>query len=103
MMYLAKSNTLLHKPLQITFNSLRTFSRAEILKSLDQSKIARRKFIKTELTENPEFFKAYPHLQQMYAVDEEKEEINEDMPYDHDLQMNFKDATAKAPYFESLL
>jgi len=39
------------------------FSRADILKSLDKAKINRKTFIKKELTENPEFFKAFPHMQ----------------------------------------
>lgn len=41
----------------------RMFSRADILKNLDRSKVSRKAFIKKELTENPEFFKAFPHLQ----------------------------------------
>jgi hypothetical protein len=82
---------------------MRTFTRADTLKSLDKSKIARRQYIKTELTENPEFFKAYPHLQAYFAIDDEKEEIKEDMPYHHDLQVKFKDPNEKVPYFDSLL
>jgi len=41
----------------------RMFSRADIIKNLDRSKISRKVFIKKELTENPEFFKAFPHMQ----------------------------------------
>jgi hypothetical protein len=44
----------------------RMFSRADILKSLDKSKINRKTFIKKELTENPEFFKAFPHMQVLF-------------------------------------
>ena len=40
----------------------RMFSRADILKSLDKNKVNRKVFIKKELTENPEFFKAFPHM-----------------------------------------
>lgn len=41
----------------------RMFSRADIIKGLDRSKVNRKAFIKKELTENPEFFKAFPHMQ----------------------------------------
>lgn len=46
----------------------RMFSRADILKSLDKTKINRKTFIKKELTENPEFFKAFPHMQAVFNV-----------------------------------
>lgn len=42
--------------------TMRAFSRASIIKDLDRSKVSRKKFITQELLENPEFFKAYPHL-----------------------------------------
>ena len=43
------------------------FSRAKILEGLpDSSKISKRKYIKQELTDNPEFFKAFPHLQMLF-------------------------------------
>ncbi len=45
----------------------RLFSRADIIKGLDKTKISRRAFIKKELTENPEFFKAFPHMQVVLA------------------------------------
>jgi hypothetical protein len=51
--------------------------------------------LKHELTENPEFFKAYPHLQSMFAVDEEKDEIDENAKYQHDLSLKFKDPNAQ--------
>ena len=44
----------------------RMFSRSDILKSLDKNKINRKTFIKKELTENPEFFKAFPHMQALF-------------------------------------
>jgi hypothetical protein len=44
----------------------RFFSRADILKNLDKSKVSRKNFIKKELTENPEFFKAFPHMQSVF-------------------------------------
>ncbi len=39
------------------------------MKDLDKSKVSRKKFIKQELIENPEFFKAYPHLQKALKFD----------------------------------
>lgn len=50
----------------------RTFSRAQIMKKLNKSNISRKDFIKGELQSNPEFFKAYPHLQAIFSVNEEK-------------------------------
>ena len=46
-----------------TTTGKRLFSRADIIKGLDRTKVSRKVFIKKELTENPEFFKAFPHLQ----------------------------------------
>lgn len=63
---------------------MRAFSRANIVKDLDKSKISRKAFVKKELTENPEFFKAYPHMQTVFAIDEEKEKLREHEPYRHD-------------------
>jgi len=62
------------------------------MQELDKKKVSKREFIKRELTENPEFFKAYPHLQGIFALDEEKDKIREDAPYRHDLSLNFKEA-----------
>jgi len=55
----------------------RNFSRADIIKNLDKSKVSRRQFVKKELTENPEFFKAFPHMQTIFNVKKEKEELDE--------------------------
>lgn len=50
----------------------RYFSRADIMKGLDRSKISRRVFAKKELTENPEFFKAFPTAQTILNDKDEK-------------------------------
>jgi hypothetical protein len=47
------------------------FTRANIMASLDRGKISRKQFIAKELKENPEFFKAYPHLQTVFHRDED--------------------------------
>ena len=63
------------------------------MKSLDKSKLNRRVFIKKELTENPEFFKAFPHMQALFnakAADSSRsgvnaeDKIDENPKYYHD-------------------
>ena len=55
----------------------RFFSRSDILKSLDRAKVRPPKtFIKKELTENPEFFKAFPHMQAIFNVKEEEKRLS---------------------------
>lgn len=71
--------------------TLRGFSKATIKASLDQSKIDRRQFIKSELNENPEFFKAYPHMQTIFAVNEDATNVDERHQYEHDAHTGFKD------------
>ena len=56
---------------QTTSQPVRMFSRADIIKGLDRNKVSRRAFIKKELTENPEFFKAFPHMQSVFNVKED--------------------------------
>lgn len=53
---------------------LRMFSRADTIKHLNKAKVSRKGFIKKELTENPEFFKAYPHLQGILNVEGQDED-----------------------------
>lgn len=53
-------------------HNFRTFSRAQIMKELDRTKVSRKNFIKNELVENPEFFKAFPHLQIVLPHEEEE-------------------------------
>jgi hypothetical protein len=94
----------------------RLFSRADIIKGLDKSKISRRAFIKKELTENPEFFKAFPHMQVVLAPKVEREDTSskkvsgDENPadaaeYHEDMHLGFKNPNGKpeAGYFESLL
>jgi hypothetical protein len=92
----------------------RLFSRSDILKSLDKSKVNRKVFIKKELTENPEFFKAFPHMQAVFNVKpaepgatgaNAEDRINENANYHHDQQVGFKDPSGRsdASYFDSLL
>ena len=90
----------------------RMFSRADILKSLDKSKINRKTFIKKELTENPEFFKAFPHMQALFNAKpaevggtNAEDKIDENPKYYHDQQVGFKDPSGRsdAGYFDSLL
>ena len=54
-----------------------------------------------ELTENPEFFKAFPHLQGLYSIDS-KGEFNPEPQYQNDLKQNFKDYDKEDPFFKSL-
>lgn len=57
--------------------NVRTFSRADIKAELDKTKIQRRVYYKNEMVENPEFFKAYPHMQVLFNVNEENTGVNE--------------------------
>jgi hypothetical protein len=90
------------------------FSRADIMKGLDKSKVSRRAFVKKELTENPEFFKAYPHMQAIFTGKEDKPNAStlskdndiEDHPYyKKDVVVGFKDPSGKNDegYFQGLL
>jgi hypothetical protein len=90
------------------------FSRADIMKGLDRSKISRRVFAKKELTENPEFFKAFPNAQAILNERDEKKnsalkqetDFNEDHPYyKKDAVLGFKDPSGKNDegYFQGLL
>lgn len=83
----------------------RSFSRVDILKGLDKSKISRKAFIRKELTENPEFFKAYPHLQGLLNADKEEEGLGKaerrEPEYFEDSTVGFKED--KADFFGSLL
>jgi hypothetical protein len=92
----------------------RLFSRSDILKSLDKSKVNRKVFIKKELTENPEFFKAFPHMQGVFSIKQgepgatgakAEDRVNENMSYQHQETVGFKDPSGKsdATYFDSLL
>jgi len=85
----------------------RLFSRADILKTLDRTKVSRKAFIKRELLDNPEFFKAYPHMQGLFNADQEEEGLGKkespDPTYHEDSTVSFKDPAAKTEYFKSLL
>ena len=95
----------------------RLFSRADILKSLDKNKINRKAFIKKELTENPEFFKAFPHMQAIFNVkagetqgsgaggSAGEDKLDDNPKYFHDQQVGFKDPSGRteAGYFDSLM
>lgn len=95
----------------------RLFSRADILKSLDKNKINRKAFIKKELTENPEFFKAFPHMQAIFNVkagetqgsatggSAGEDKLDDNPKYYHDNQVGFKDPSGRsdAGYFDSLM
>ena len=87
----------------LLFTSFRAFTRADIHASLDRTKVNRRLFIKKELTDNPEFFKAFPHMQTVFGAIEtgkrdnemSAEALNKDAtPYQHDKQLSFKDPNA---------
>lgn len=86
----------------------RLFARADIRAALNKEKISKRKYIKTEITENPEFFKAYPHLQALTKefVGEEEENFEHQglaNEYAHDAVLKFKNPKEEVPYFDSLL
>ena len=83
---------------------------------MDKSKVDRRNFVKKELVENPEFFKAFPHLQGILPSkeDEEKsmfvgegekehEEKLSKKTYQHEAITGFKKYNEEEPYFDSLL
>ena len=103
---------------QVTSKPVRMFSRADIIKGLDRSKVSRRAFIKKELTENPEFLKAFPHMQVVFNIKEEGQgkmsrtpEMEEDdgltaqTKYEENAHLGFKDPSGRsnAGYFDSLL
>ncbi|CDW82874.1 30s ribosomal protein s18 [Stylonychia lemnae] len=82
----------------------RAFSRADIKKTLDPKQIGRRDFLHNEITNNPEFFKAYPHYQAIFGISEDGQEINEMNQYNHEILTNLKDGASKeVPFFNSLL
>ncbi len=104
---LSKSSTAQTAVASHTLLALRAcaFSRADILKSLDKTKVSRKQFIKKELTENPEFFKAFPHLQGIFDQNEEPENKKKQdrVSYKEDMVLNFKENKQEEPYFETLL
>ena len=59
--------------------------------------------MRKELTENPEFFKAFPHMQVVFNVKEDEDKVVENPKYYHDKQIGFKDKVSEEPYFDSLL
>ncbi len=77
------------------------------MNSLDISKISKRQFLKKELTENPEFFKAFPHLQAFLNIGPDglvqTGEEEYEAEYVHNAQVNFKDYSKEVPFFDSLL
>jgi hypothetical protein len=98
----------------------RMFSRADIVKGLDRSKVNRRAFIKKELKENPDFFKAFPHMQKTLNYRKPGEEsatrrqggdssskdnkLVDEPKYFEDKRVAFKEAgETNPPFFESLL
>lgn len=98
---------------QNTMSGRRYFSRADILKGLNRDKVSRKTFIKKELTENPEFFKAYPHLQGIFNAKDDKstsamqseDALKDQVYYNHDVVTDFKDPSgrSKEGYYQSLL
>ncbi len=96
-----------------TTGGRRMFSRSDIMKGLDKSKVSRKAFIKKELTENPEFFKAFPHMQTMFNVDtkqrgnatREEEKLVINPRYHEEARVAFKDPSGKSSdsYFDTLL
>ena len=81
--------------------SRRAFSRADIRKGLDPHKVNRRAFIKKELTENPEFFKAFPSMQAVFNAREETGELADNLKYKEDSTVAFD--RPEGSYFETLL
>ena len=74
-------------------------------------KISNRQFVERELKENPEFFKAFPHLQQVFdesRIDEEVENVEElsygtEKNYLHTKIVNFSKLEERPGFFEGLL
>lgn len=80
------------------------FSRADIMKGLDKSKVSRRVFVKKELTENPEFFKAYPNMQVIFNGKDERpgasqlqteDDVDDHPYYKKDVVVGFKNPSGK--------
>ena len=72
--------------------------------------MSNRKFIETELKENPEFFKAFPHLQQVFQDPSEKvsstseDQSQQQQPqYEENKTVNFSDLKDQPDYFGGLL
>jgi len=89
-------------------HSVRGFATKKALKTSN--------FVQKELKENPEFFKAFPHMQKVFDKTQEdrpsqmKERVMqaEDDPtklydYLHDHTVKWRDVKMEAPYFNSLL
>ena len=71
-------------------------------------KLKNSEFFNRELKENPEFFKAFPHLQQMFdeskhTFENEYGEVEEELKYVDDKMVNFSGMEGEKPYFNSLL
>lgn len=79
----------------------------------DPSALSSRQFIETELKENPEFFRAFPHLQRVFEKGGNDAGMDpDDIPnqyvgggrkYESKKVVNFADLTDKPGYFEGLL
>lgn len=72
------------------------------------NKLSNTEFFNRELKENPEFFKAFPHLQEMFDESRfEYQDLNGEMAkgkkYVEDKMVNFSGLTKDEPYFKSLL
>ena len=86
--------------------SLRGFATKQLTKS---------NFVQKELKENPEFFKAFPHLQKVFDSEKirpgqmvdrvmtKEDNVNKIYEYQNDLQIKWQDFQMEAPYFNSLL
>ena len=68
--------------------------------------MSNRAFIETELKDNPEFFKAFPHLQSVFD-DKDKETTTEGYLGNREYQgskiVNFSNLQESPAYFEGLL
>ena len=74
--------------------------------------ISNKQFLETELKENPEFFRAFPHLQRVFDDPEEADEgtgpkengfLNEGKKYESTKVVSFADLSKKPGYYEGLL
>jgi hypothetical protein len=64
------------------------------MKGLNRDKISRKAFLQKELTENPDFFKAFPEMQSVLGDNEERPEKTTSMADEEDF-------SNESPYYKA--
>ena len=74
--------------------------------------LSNKQFLETELKENPEFFRAFPHLQRVFedddAADDDEAGLNQNLldgsrKYESTKVVSFADLSKKPGFYEGLL